>query len=84
MCSLEARAPWKNFGMRYLLSDGCDLKGGRKEVVSQMGEPKHEASVYPPMTSRALRYTAVLELSRAPLDPLVFVSFQIKPRVDVA
>ena len=33
MCSLEARAPLKNFGMRYFPTDGYDLKGGRKEVV---------------------------------------------------
>jgi len=37
MCSLEPRAPRKNFGMSYLLTDGCDRKGGRKEVVVSDG-----------------------------------------------
>jgi len=34
--------------MSYLLTDGCDLKGGRKEVVCQM---EHEAFVCVPTTA---------------------------------
>ena len=71
MRSLEPRAPWKNFGMSYLLTDGCDLEGGGKEVVFQMEVPQHEAFVRTPVISRALRYAIVLEVFPVPLDSFV-------------
>ena len=40
MCSPEREAPRKGFGMSFLQTIGCDLKGKDGSVVHKMGAPK--------------------------------------------